>query len=176
MKKLYVAGMLICCFMQNSYAAELSCQADYAEIIAPDLVQIAEELKHNRYDILKQKTHASLVEFSGGQQAYAQLLDFTKSMLDTTNIEILDVELSPPLYSYQVDNEEVCFIPKQITMKLAGQQFQAPRSFFIAARPLNTHTWTYLDGSGVEKNPNLMFIFFPHFPKDVALPFAYTRE
>ena len=176
MKKLCFGFMLFCSLLHTSHAAELSCKTDYDSIISPDLLKISEELKNNHYDILKQKTHSSLIQFSGGEHAYAELLDVAKSFLDQANIKIMDVQLKPPLDSYQVGNEELCFIPKQISMKMAGQDIQSPPSFFIAVRPLDAHVWTYLDGAGLQQDPQLIFTLFPSFPKEVTLPFQPVAE
>ena len=174
-KKIY-AGILLLCILQTVQAEELNCKSDYPKIIAPDLELLGQQLKNNDYSLMQQKTHPSLINFVGGEEKYQALLKFAQNTIATSNIEIQNVESSPPLYSYIVDQEEICFVPKTITMKLNGKVIKNPPSFMVAIRPLNSHEWTYLDGSGLQKNPQMLFILFPNFPKNVDVPFKIEAD
>lgn len=155
----------------HGLAQQLSCKHDYSKIIAPDLERLGQDLKNNDYSFMQQKTHPSLINYVGGIENYQKLLQHTQSFLATSNLEIQQVESAPPLYSYIVDQEEICFVPKTITMKVAGKTVKGAPSFMVAIRPQHSHHWTYLDGSGLQKNPKMLFILFPHFPKNVKVPF-----
>ncbi|BCX71870.1 MULTISPECIES: hypothetical protein [Acinetobacter] len=154
-----------------AHAQQLSCQQDYPKIIAPDLQRLGQDLKNNDYSFMQQKTHPSLINYVGGPENYQKLLKYAQNMFAESKLEIQKVESNPPLYSYIVDQEEICFVPKTITMKVAGKTVKAPPSFMVAIRSQHSHQWTYLDGSGLQKNPKMLFILFPNFPKNVKVPF-----
>lgn len=169
-RKIY-ACILLLSILVPAHAQELSCQQDYPKIIAPDLEHLGQDLKNNDYSFMQQKTHPSLINYVGGPENYQKLLTYAQNIFAQSNLEIQQVESSPPLYSYIVEQEEICFVPKTITMKLTGKTIKAPPSFMVAIRSRHSHQWTYLDGSGLQKNPKMLFILFPNFPKDVKVPF-----
>ena len=162
--------------MQLSHAENLSCADDYPQIISADMAQLTKELQQNDYTFLSQKTHPALIEWAGGPQAYQKTLQFAQQIMTQSNLEILEVNMQPPLYSYVVGQEEVCFLPKTITIKAAGQVIHAPPSFMVAIRSLDKHQWTYLDGAGFQKNPQMLYKFFPDFPKNVKVPMDMPAE
>lgn len=171
MIKTIYAVILFLIILNPAQAEELSCQQDYPKIIAPDLDQLGQDLKKNDYSFMQEKTHPSLINYVGGAEAYQQLLKYVQNLLAKSRVEIVNVQSKPPLYSYIVDREEICFVPKTITMKVAGQIQAASPSFMVAIRSLQSHQWTYLDGAGLKNNPQMLFTLFPNFPKDVKLPF-----
>lgn len=171
LKKILIAGMISYSALSTAFAKDLACADDYAKIIAPDLKKMATELSSNNYSFVREKTHHSLIEYSGGEENFLRLLDLTKGLLKQSNTEILNVETKPPLYSYKVGEEEVCFVPKVTTLKIQGKTTQTPPSFMLAVRELDQHEWTYLEGANLEKNPQMLYVLFPNFPKNVKLPF-----
>ncbi|ELW84431.1 hypothetical protein ACINWC743_0066 [Acinetobacter sp. WC-743] len=171
MIKTIYACILFLSILAPAHAQQLSCQQDYPKIIAPDLQRLGQDLKNNDYSFMQQKTHPSLINYVGGPENYQKLLKYAQNMFAESNLEIQKVESNPPLYSYIVDQEEICFVPKTITMKVAGKTVKAPPSFMVAIRSQHSHQWTYLDGSGLQKNPKMLFILFPNFPKIVKVPF-----
>jgi hypothetical protein len=169
-RKVY-AYILLLSILVPAHAQELSCKQDYPRIIAPDLERFGQDLKNNDYSFMQQKTHPSLIHYVGGVENYQKLLQHTQNILAISNLEIQQVESAPPLYSYIVDQEEICFVPKTTTLKVTGKTVKAPPSFMVAIRSLHSHQWTYLDGAGLQKKPEMLFILFPNFPKDVKVPF-----
>ena len=64
--------------------------------------------------------------------------------------------------------EKICFLPKKTVMEVNGQKIQS-NSFMIAAKKEGKE-WNYLDGAGLRKNPDMLWLFFPELPKDIKLP------
>jgi hypothetical protein len=97
---------------------------------------------------MQQKTHPSLINYVGGAEAYQQLLQYAQNLLAKSQVEIVNVQSKPPLYSYIVDHEEICFVPKTITMKVVVK-FKQHRphlwSPFVHYNHINGPIWTVQD-------------------------------
>ncbi|MEZ0274490.1 MAG: hypothetical protein ACAH88_06260 [Roseimicrobium sp.] len=70
---------------------------------------------------------------------------------------------------YASGSDEVCFVPSESILVMAGKRAHS-KGFLIAARKKGTKAWLFLDGAGLRKNPEVLWKFFPGFPKDVVLP------
>ncbi|QIO07306.1 hypothetical protein [Acinetobacter shaoyimingii] len=164
--------MLINVYMiSTTFAQKLQCLEDYPNIIAPELKEMMLQLSKGDYTILETKTHPSLIEYSGGKEAYLSVLKLAQSFLANQNIEITDIKTEAPTYTYFAGDEEVCFIPKMISMKISGKAISVPPSYMVAVRTLNTQEWRYIEGANLQKKPHLLYVLFPKFPKDAKLPY-----
>ncbi len=40
------------------------------------------------------------------------------------------------------------------------------KSFMLAVRPLDSQEWKYIDGAGLQKNPDMLYSLFSEIPRD----------
>lgn len=118
--------------------------------------------------LLVEKTHPSIYKLAGGEENFKEsLIQAAKQIMDL-GIKAISDDISPPDRTYRAGEETVCFLPKKTVMEVNGQKIQS-NSFMIAAKKEGKE-WKYLDGAGLRKNPDMLWLFFPELPKDIKLP------
>ncbi|MEB3768311.1 hypothetical protein [Acinetobacter sp. MD2] len=159
---------------QATFAADLACQKDYESIISKNIIAISTAFNSRNFQYIENKTDSSLINYAGGQSAFRNLLEITANNFKKSNIVVSKVETQPPVDNYIVGNNEICFIPEKLTLMVNGQE-HISESFMLAIRPLISKKWKYLDGAGFKKHPNMLYILFPDFPRDIKVSFLENQ-
>ena len=154
---------------QSTFAADFQCKKDYETVISKNIIEMSTAFNSGNLQYIESKTDSSLIDYIGGKDAYKNLLELTANSFKKNNIVVSKVETSPPQDNYIVGNNEICFVPKQLTLMINGKQQHGSESFMLAVRPLASKEWKYLDGSGFKKNPDMLYILFPDFPRDIQV-------
>ena len=155
--------------MQSAFAENLQCHQDYKNIISNEMIKLGTAFNTGDLKYIEDKTDSSLINYAGGAKAYENMLEQSVSMLKKSNIKVTSVETSIPQDNYIVGNNELCFVPKQLTLALNGKQQPLTQSFMLAVRPLTSKEWKYIDGTGFKNKPELLYILFPDFPKTIKV-------
>jgi hypothetical protein len=95
-------------------------------------------------------------------------------LLKEQGVRFVSSETGSPTETYPAGDEEICFIPRESVLEIGGKRVRST-TFMIAIRPVGGSEWTYLDGSGLRKTPDLLHKLFPALSRDVPLP-AITFE
>ncbi|QIF04514.1 hypothetical protein [Roseimicrobium sp. ORNL1] len=74
-----------------------------------------------------------------------------------------------PSAIYSSGQDEVCFLPRESVLEMSGRRVNS-KGFWIAARKKGTNEWLFLDGTGLRRNPELLWKLFPNLPKDIEVP------
>ena len=158
-------------FAQSIFAADLQCKKDYETVISKNIIEMSTAFNSGNLQYIANKTDSSLIDYIEGKDAYKSLLELTVYSFINNNIVVSKVETRPPQDNFIIGNNEICFIPKQLTIMINGKQQPGSESFMLAVRPLESKDWKYLDGSGLQKNPAMLYILFPDFPSDIKFSF-----
>lgn len=161
-RKILLSTML---FSAAAASAEnRQCQKDYESVISAEITQISTALNEGNYSYILEKSDFSIIEFSGGIESYKAILSLAASFFKQSNIQVEKVELLPPNNSHIFGKKEFCVIPKQLTILINGKSITGDPSFMLAVRPLNSKEWKYIDGTGLKKNPDMLYTLFPEIP------------
>jgi hypothetical protein len=166
--KLVCVGFVV--ISQSTFAKDLQCKKDYESVISKNIVAISTALNIGDLQYIESKTDSSLIDYVGGKEAYYGVLALAANAFKKGNIVVSKVETQPPQDSYLVGNNEICFIPKQLTILINGKPQLGEKSFMLAVRPLASNEWKYLDGAGLKKNPDMLYTLFPDFSHDIKVP------
>ncbi len=115
------------------------------------------------------RTHESIYNLVGSKEAFEDLTLQAMELLQNSGIKFLQSELGAPTQTYSAGKEEICFVPRISVMEIQGKQAKST-GFMIAIRRLGTHKWMYLDGAGLQKNPDTLYQLFPTLERGVELP------
>ena len=127
-----------------------------------------ESFKKGDAQKLIDKTHPYLFKLVNGKEAFqAMIMQAAKQLIDR-GIKIELEEITQPMDFYRTGEDIVCFIPKTSTITVDETKVKSV-SFMIAIKS-KQGKWSYLDGSGLSKNPDLLWKLLPKLPRDVALP------
>lgn len=93
----------------------------------------------------------------------------SSAAIPQSGVKLLSSNVGSPTHTYAAGEEEVCFVPKMTVMELQGKQVKTV-SFMIAIRPARGGAWQYLDGTGVRKNPEMLYQLLPKLEQGITLP------
>lgn len=155
---------------QAALAIDLQCEKDYKTVISNNIVEMSKAFNTENIQYIEDKTHSSLIDYAGGKEAYRDILTFAVHTFRKANMIVTHVETLPPQGNYIVGENEICFIPKQLTMEINGNQHVADQSFMLAVRSTSSKEWKYLDGAGLKKNPDMLYTLFPDFSRKIRIP------
>lgn len=159
----------------STFAANLQCKKDYETVISKNIIEVSTAFNSGNLRYIESKTDSSLINYIGGKDAYKNLLELAAKSFREKNIVVSKVETSPPQNNYIVGNNELCFVPKQVTLIVNGKQQLGSKSFMLAVRPLASKEWKYLDGSGFQKNPHMLYVLFPDFPRNIKISLLNSK-
>ena len=94
-------------------------------------------------DLIIARTHPSLKQLAGGDEAYAQMARDTVKALRRAGVSVISDEAGIPGRTYAA-GDEVCFVPRRSRCACAKHRCAAPRSWSPYAAPVrrNGATWT----------------------------------
>jgi hypothetical protein len=119
-------------------------------------------------DAIMSGTHDSIMKLVGSREKYEAVIREAVKVL-TAQVKIEGNEFGEPTPCYTCGTEEVIFLPKTTTMRVGDMRARGV-GYLIAARTKGTKEWKYLDGAGIGKNPQLLWLLFPDLPKDIETP------
>ena len=115
------------------------------------------------------KTHPSLFRLTGDRDAFSQAAQQALDQLKAQGVRFVSAETGVPTDTYPAGDEEVSFVPREAVLEVQGKRVKS-RTFMIAIRPAGGGEWTYLDGSGMHQNPEMLHTLLPALSRDVPLP------
>ena len=148
----------------SAYAENKLCQKDYEDIISSEITQISTALNQGNYSYILEKSDPSIIELSGGIESYNAILSLAANSFKQGGIQVDKVALLPPQNSHIFGKKEFCVIPKQLTIVMNGKPIIGEQSFMLAVRPLDSKEWKYIDGTGLKKNPDMLYTLFSEIP------------
>jgi hypothetical protein len=119
-------------------------------------------------DAIMNGTHESIMKLVGSREKYETVIrEACKALMAQVKIE--GSEFGEPTPCYASGTDEVIFLPKITTMRMVDMRAREV-GYLIAARTKGTKEWKYLDGAGLRKHPELLWLLFPDLPKDIETP------
>lgn len=155
------------CMGAPAIAGELS--ADDGAALRAEVRAMVAAFSRGDAAFLIARTHPSLKQLAGGNEAFARIVGDATAQLRSTGVEIVSEDVGIPGRTYAAGEEEVCFVPRQSLMRVRGTAVRST-TFMVAVRRVGEQGWTYLDGSGLQDNPGLLRQLLPALEPGVALP------
>jgi hypothetical protein len=169
-----IVTTLVCAFMASSSATAATLDASEIAQVKLEITSMYDAFEHGDAKALLAKTHESLYKLTGGKEAFEKATQQAVDQLRGSGIKFLRSELGTPTQTYVADEEEVCFVPRVSVMEIQGKQAKST-GFMIAIRKLGTDEWKYLDGAGLRKNPDLLYLLMPKLERGIELPPVSTE-
>lgn len=162
-----LALALLCWLATPAISGTLS--AVEAEGLRAEIAAMAASFERGDAEALVAKTHPSLANLVGGQEAFAQSVRRAVEQLRETGIKFLSAEVGTPTETYPAGSEEVCFVPRVSVMEVQGKKVKST-TFMVAVRYSATRDWKYLDGANLRQQPDLLYLLLPELERGIALP------
>jgi len=115
------------------------------------------------------RTHPSIIAYSGGKENFRKIAEAGIQQLRETGIKFLDSKFGSPSRIYDAGDEEVVVLPRISIMEMNGTKIEST-GYMICVRTKGKSKWTYLDGSGLRKRPDMLFQLLPDLDKNIKLP------
>lgn len=163
-----LASLLLYALLSSGVSAAPLTAAD-VQSLRSDIASMTAAFERGDAEPLIARTHPSLKAMAGGPDAFAELTRHALAQLRDIGISFVSQEVGMPTEVYQAGEEEVCFVPRVSVMAVNGTQMKST-TFMIAIRSKGGTTWTYLDGAGLRKNPEMIYQLLPGLARDVPLP------
>ena len=125
-------------------------------------------------ELIIARTHPSLKQLAGGDEAYARMTRDTVKELRKAGVTIISDEAGVPGRTYAAGDEEVCFVPRQSLLRVREAPMRST-SFMVAVRRVGTTQWRYLEGAALPDNPGLWQQRLPDLEPGVVLPESETE-
>lgn len=120
-------------------------------------------------ELIIARTHPSLKQLAGGDEAYARATRDTVKALRKAGVTIISDEAGVPGRTYAAGDEDVCFVPRQSLLRVREAPMRST-SFMVAVRRVGTSQWNFIDGSTLLDNPALLRQLLPALEPGVTLP------
>lgn len=165
-----LAGLLLglCCAITMPAGAATLGKAD-ADVLRRDIDAMMAAYEQGDVEALLGKTHPSLFKLVGDRDAFSRTAQQALDQLKTQGVRFVSSQTGDPSDTYPAGDEEVCFVPRESVLEIQGKRVKS-NTFMIAIRPAGGGEWTYLDGSGVRGNPQMLYTLLPALSRDVPLP------
>ncbi len=167
MKYLAWAIALWCLLANPAGAGELS--AAEAGNLRTEIAIITTAVEQGDPEAIIERTHPSLKAMVGGEEAFATMTRQAMQLIRDGGIRIVSSEVGTPTPLYAAGEEEVCFVPRVTVMEIGDRKAKST-TFMVAIRKVGGGDWTYLDGAGLRKRPEMLHQLLPRLQRDVALP------
>lgn len=149
------------------HAEELS--AEDSAALKKEIETMMAEFEAGKTENLLAKTHTSLVEMMGGREKLTEVTNQAVASMSEMGMKFHDSELGDPTELYAAGDEVITFVPRVSTMEVQGQKVKST-GFMIAIRPKDGGDWSFLDGSGLRRNPEMLWTLFPDLTREIVLP------
>ncbi|MGE8684050.1 MAG: hypothetical protein ACN6OV_06130 [Acinetobacter sp.] len=167
--RIFFAGVILT--SNTAFANSTQCKDDYEKIIAKEIKDIGTALNKGNYALITEKTDSSIINYAGGKDKYNAILELAANSFKQNKIYVSQVETYAPKQSYIIGRNEFCAVPKQVTISMNGRKMTGDLSFMLAVRPIESKEWKYIDGTGLQKNPDMIYTLFPDLPRESKIPF-----
>ena len=131
--------------------------------------QITEATQEGNADVVLAKTHSAVHQVAGGKKAYEEMMRKLIPQMAASGIVYEENQIGEPTEVYAVKRGQICFVPKVSTVRF-GEKRMRITSFLIAARKSARADWLFVDGSGLQKKPELLWQLFPGLSTEVKPP------
>lgn len=166
-KILGTAAALWCLLANSAVAGTLS--VTDAESLRSEVAALTASFERGDAEDLIDRTHSSLQTLVGGHEAFAAIIRGSVEQLGKSGIKFISAEVGTPTQTYAAGDEEVCFVPRISVMEIEGKKAKST-TFMIAVREIGGGGWTYLDGAGLRKHPEMLYQLLPELERGISLP------
>jgi hypothetical protein len=180
---LLIAGLMLAAGQYTAYSqaqtqtAPAASNSKVSRALSSDeksalLIQVGNiQAAFNRGDVegIMNLTHPALFRLFGGRDALEKLTRTTLVQLQQLGAKFLSAEFGEPSPAYLAGNEIVCFVPSTSLIQVQEKRIKG-QGYMIAARPIDSTEWKFIDGAGIESNRELLWKMFPDLPRDVQFP------
>lgn len=165
---LSVVLLWLCCAIAMPVAAKTLDKAD-VDALRRDIDTMMAAYEQGDVEALLGRTHPSLFKLAGDRNAFSRTARQVFDQLMVNGVRLVNSESGTPSAIHPAGNEEVCFVPLVSILEVEGKRIRST-SFMIAVRSAEGGEWTYLDGSGLHRNPQMLHALLPALSRDVQLP------
>lgn len=114
-------------------------------------------------------TFKPIVDLVGGLEAFTTITKNGIVQLKKQGMAIENVTVGTPGQLILAGEYRVCFVPKVTILKNAKTRGRST-SFMVAVQKNGESEWSFIEGSGVVKNPAILKILIPDLPDGIILP------
>ncbi|HEL3779400.1 TPA: hypothetical protein UOA91_003350 [Stenotrophomonas maltophilia] len=162
-----ILTLLLSLLLPSAFAGELS--PSDAKALREDVRAMMAAYARGDAEFLIERTHPSLKQLAGGDEAFQAITRDALKKLRSTGVVVISEEVGVPTRTYAAGEEEVCFVPRQSLVRVRETPMRST-TFMVAVRRVGSADWTYLDGSGLQGNPELLRQLLPALEPGVTLP------
>jgi hypothetical protein len=139
--------------------------------IKNDIIQMYKSMEKGDATIFLEKTYEGIYKLMGVDKTKGEaVLKNAISQMAKQKMQYLEVDVKKPLKTYHSKNEEACFVPINTVMKLQGKKIKSV-GFMIAVKKKGSKLWKYIDGAGVSKHKEALWVLLPWLKdQDIKLP------
>lgn len=158
----------LCCTIAMPVGAKTLDKAD-VDALRRDIDTMMAAYEQGDVERLLGRTHPSLFKLAGDRDAFSRTARQAFDQLKANGVRLVNSETGTPSALHLAGDEEVCFVPRVSILEIGGKRIRST-TFMIAVRPVAGGEWTYLDGSGLRRNPQMLHALLPALPRYVPLP------
>jgi len=156
----------------------LACTAAHAATLTPearrDLARRLDDLggaTFQRHDFAKyaSETFPGIIELTGGRDRFMEQMRVAFAQMDAQHLRFVSHVSKPESQTTDAGKYEVVRIPEESVLE-AGERRVKVISYSLAVRTKPSGPWTFIGGSGIVKQPEVLWQLLPGLPKDYELP------
>ena len=159
-------ALLLSVVLPSAFAGELS--PSDSKALRQDVQAMLDAFGRGEAELIIARTHPSLKQLAGGDDAYARMTRDTVKEL-RKSVTVISDEAGMPGRTYAAGDEEVSFVPRQSLLRVRESPIRST-SFMVAVRRVGTADWRYLDGTALLDNPGLLRQLLPALEPEVSMP------
>ncbi|MFZ5637610.1 MAG: hypothetical protein ACOY82_13605 [Pseudomonadota bacterium] len=165
----FLGMMLVFCGLAAPAAMAAKLSDGDIETLRTELSSMLASFEQGDYEALLAKTHPVLYDMAGGREALERSMRQAQERIEAAGIRFVSSEMGVPTETYPAGDEELCFVPRVSIIESGGKRIRSA-TFMIAIRRIGGTEWRYLDGSGLRRDPEKLYHFFPALQRDLPLP------
>ena len=143
--------------------------AEEVRVLRIDAETIQRAAASHDWATVTAKTYPGLITLAGGPEKFAEVTRHIAEEIQNNHIKVLETSLGAPSPLYEAGSEQLCFLPKAFLIEVDGQRVRSV-SYLVAVRSSGKAGWRYLDGGGMQDDPQMLWRLFPQLPRTLALP------
>ncbi len=121
------------------------------------------------YDKYVRETFPGIVEMSGGRDKMIEQMKASFAMMDAQHVKFVSHVSTPESQTTDAGKYEVLRVPEESVLEAGGHRVKGI-SYTLAVRSKPAGEWTFIGGSGLVKQPQLLWQLLPGLPRDYKLP------
>ena len=161
---LAVLGLLACA---ASHAATLAPAA--AQDLSRRLDELATAFQAHDFERFARETFPGVVAMSGGHDAMIATVRTSFAQMDAQRIVFVSHSSHAETAITDAGRYEVVRVPEDSVLK-AGERQVRIVSYSLAVRSKPAGPWTFIGGTGIHNQPQILWDLLPGLPKDFKLP------